>query len=92
MVDNSSKVAKFIKYREKCDRRKKNILKIFAIFITILIRDATLKEIIGNIYYVGDSGCSVYLVDTRSVDGMVLIDAGMDLEFIKNIHSYVISN
>jgi glyoxylase-like metal-dependent hydrolase (beta-lactamase superfamily II) len=46
-----------------------------------------LEEIIKNIYHVGDSGCSVYLIDTRSEDGLVLIDAGMDLEVIKSIRS-----
>jgi glyoxylase-like metal-dependent hydrolase (beta-lactamase superfamily II) len=47
-----------------------------------------LKEIVKNIYHVGDSGCSVYLIDTRSKDGLVLIDAGMDLEMIKRIRSH----
>jgi glyoxylase-like metal-dependent hydrolase (beta-lactamase superfamily II) len=47
-----------------------------------------LKEIIKNIYHVGDSGCSVYLIDTGSKDGLVLIDAGMDLEMIKGIRSH----
>ncbi|MFC1863721.1 MBL fold metallo-hydrolase [Thermodesulfobacteriota bacterium] len=46
-----------------------------------------MKEIIKNIYHVGDSGCFVYLVDTRSEDGLVLIDAGMDLDMIKRIRS-----
>ena len=47
-----------------------------------------MKEIIKNIYHVGDSGCSVFLVDSRSEDGLVLIDAGMDLEMIKRIRSH----
>jgi hypothetical protein len=37
MADNSSKVAKYIKYKEKCDRRKKNIFKIFSIFVITII-------------------------------------------------------
>lgn len=44
-----------------------------------------MKEIIENIYHVGDSGCSVFLVDTQSDDGLVLIDCGMSLSLIKNI-------
>ena len=44
-----------------------------------------MKEICKNIYYVGDSGCSVYLVDTNSNDGLVLIDCGMSLEMLKKI-------
>ncbi|MBN1803580.1 MAG: MBL fold metallo-hydrolase [Candidatus Lokiarchaeota archaeon] len=37
-----------------------------------------MKEVIKNIYHVCDSGCSVFLVNTKSNDGLVLIDAGMD--------------
>ncbi|MFX1386842.1 MAG: MBL fold metallo-hydrolase, partial [Promethearchaeota archaeon] len=44
-----------------------------------------MKEVCKNIYYVGDSGCSVYLVDTNSNDGLVLIDCGMSLEMLKKI-------
>ena len=44
-----------------------------------------MKQIIDNIWHVGDSGCAVYLVDTRSDAGLVLIDAGMDLEMIRSI-------
>ncbi len=47
-----------------------------------------MKEIIKNIYHVGDSGCSVYLIDTQSKDGLVLVDVGMDLEMIKGIRSH----
>jgi glyoxylase-like metal-dependent hydrolase (beta-lactamase superfamily II) len=47
-----------------------------------------LKEIIKNIYHLGDSGCSVYMVDTGSNEGLVLIDAGMDLEMIKAIETH----
>ena len=47
-----------------------------------------MKQIIKNIYNVGDSGCSVYLVDTRSDQGLVLIDAGMNLDMIKQIDSH----
>ena len=44
-----------------------------------------MKEVYKNIYHVGDSGCSVFLVDTLSDDGLVLIDCGMSLEMIKKI-------
>lgn len=42
-----------------------------------------MKEIIKTVYHVGDSGCSVFLVDTQSDDGLVLIDCGMSLSLIK---------
>jgi len=44
-----------------------------------------MKEIIKNIYHVGDSGCSVYLINTNSKEGLVLIDCGMSLDMIKKI-------
>ncbi|MFX0021845.1 MAG: MBL fold metallo-hydrolase [Candidatus Hermodarchaeota archaeon] len=44
-----------------------------------------MREIIKNIYHIGDSGCSVYLIDTNSKDGLVLIDCGMSLQMIKKI-------
>jgi len=47
-----------------------------------------MKEIIKNIYHVGDNGCSVYMVDTQSDQGMVLIDAGMNLDMIRQIESH----
>lgn len=46
-----------------------------------------MKQIVDNIWHVGDSGCAVYLVDTQSDAGLVLIDAGMDLEMIKGIYT-----
>ncbi|MDA3791948.1 MAG: hypothetical protein PF503_26055 [Desulfobacula sp.] len=46
-----------------------------------------MEQIIKNIYHVGDNGCSVYMVDTQSDQGLVLIDAGMDLDMIKQIDS-----
>ncbi|MFO7988150.1 MAG: MBL fold metallo-hydrolase [Desulfotignum sp.] len=42
-----------------------------------------MKQIIEHVWHVGDSGCSVYAVDTGSKEGLVLIDAGMDLELIR---------
>ncbi len=45
-----------------------------------------MKQIIKNIYHVGDNECSVYLVDTQSDQGLVLIDAGMNLNMIKQIN------
>jgi hypothetical protein len=47
-----------------------------------------MKQIIKNIYHVGDSECSVYIVDIQSDQGLVLIDAGMDLSMIKQIDSH----
>ena len=47
-----------------------------------------MKEIIKNVYHVGDSGCSVFLIDTQSKDGLVLIDCGMSLKMIKKIEKY----
>jgi glyoxylase-like metal-dependent hydrolase (beta-lactamase superfamily II) len=44
-----------------------------------------MKEVFKSIYHIGDSGCSVFLVDTQSNDGLVLIDCGMDLNLIKSI-------
>ncbi len=46
-----------------------------------------MRQMIENIYHVGDSGCSVYMVDTASDEGLVLIDAGMDLDMIRRIDS-----
>lgn len=44
-----------------------------------------MKIIFTDVYHVGDSGCSVYLIDTQSSEGYVLIDAGMSLSMIKHI-------
>jgi len=44
-----------------------------------------MKEVFKDVYHVGDSGCSVFLVDTHSENGLVLIDCGMSLGMIKNI-------
>ncbi|TFF99463.1 MAG: MBL fold metallo-hydrolase [Promethearchaeota archaeon] len=44
-----------------------------------------MKEIIKDVYHVGSSGCDIYLVDTKSKDGLVLIDCGMDISLIKSI-------
>ena len=44
-----------------------------------------MREIIKNVYHVGDSGCSVYLINTNSDEGLVLIDCGMDIDLIKKI-------
>ncbi|MFX0105761.1 MAG: MBL fold metallo-hydrolase [Candidatus Hodarchaeota archaeon] len=45
-----------------------------------------MREIVKNVYHVGDSGCSVYLIDTQNNNGLVLIDCGMSLEMIKQIN------
>lgn len=47
-----------------------------------------MKEIFKDVYHIGDSGCSVYLVNTKSEDGLVLIDCGMSLNMIKQISEY----
>ena len=47
-----------------------------------------MEQIINNIYHVGDNECSVYMVDTQSDQGLVLIDAGMNLNMIKQIDSH----
>jgi len=47
-----------------------------------------MKQIIKDIYHVGDNECSVYMVDTKSDQGLVLIDAGMNLNMIKEISSH----
>jgi len=44
-----------------------------------------LREIVNDIYHIGDSGCSVYLVESHSEDGLILIDCGMSLKMIKSI-------
>ncbi len=44
-----------------------------------------MKEIVKNLYHIGDSGCSVYVINTESEDGLVLIDCGMSLSLIKKI-------
>ena len=44
-----------------------------------------MREIFKDIYHIGDSGCSVYLVQTHSEEGLVLIDCGMSLKMIKKI-------
>jgi glyoxylase-like metal-dependent hydrolase (beta-lactamase superfamily II) len=44
-----------------------------------------MREVFKDVYHLGDSGCSVFLVDTHSEDGLVLIDCGMSLEMIKRI-------
>ncbi|MFX0003815.1 MAG: MBL fold metallo-hydrolase [Candidatus Hodarchaeota archaeon] len=44
-----------------------------------------MREITKDIYHIGDSGCSVYLVESHSEDGLILIDCGMSLKMIKNI-------
>ena len=44
-----------------------------------------MREIIKDFYHIGDSGCSVYLVESHSEEGLILIDCGMSLKMIKNI-------
>ncbi|MHA2184469.1 MAG: MBL fold metallo-hydrolase [Promethearchaeota archaeon] len=44
-----------------------------------------MREVIKDVYHLGDSGCSVYLVNTQSEEGLVLIDCGMSISLIKRI-------
>ncbi|MFX1418088.1 MAG: MBL fold metallo-hydrolase [Promethearchaeota archaeon] len=49
-----------------------------------------MRKVIDNVYIVNPynpnvQGCCVYMVDTKSEDGLVLIDAGMDIEPIRAI-------
>ncbi|NVM16933.1 MAG: MBL fold metallo-hydrolase [Candidatus Lokiarchaeota archaeon] len=44
-----------------------------------------MREVTKDVYHVGDSGCSVYLVNTNSEEGLVLIDSGMSVDLIKKI-------
>ncbi|MFX1374808.1 MAG: MBL fold metallo-hydrolase [Promethearchaeota archaeon] len=44
-----------------------------------------MRKVFKDVYHVGDSGCSVFIVDTQSEEGLVLIDCGMSLVMIKNI-------
>jgi len=44
-----------------------------------------MKEVYKNVYHLGDSGCSVFLVNTNSDDELVLIDCGMSIDMIKKI-------
>ncbi len=45
-----------------------------------------MKEITENVYHIGSSGCDIYLIDTKSNDGLVLIDCGMSIDLIKEIY------
>jgi len=44
-----------------------------------------MEKVYKNVYHVGDSGCSVFLIDSESSDGLILIDCGMSLNLIKKI-------
>ncbi len=44
-----------------------------------------MKKITDNFYFIGSSGCDIYLINSKSEDGLILIDCGMDLELIKSI-------
>lgn len=50
-----------------------------------------MKKILPHIYHVGDNGCSVYLVDTRSDHGLVLIDSGMSIDMLRQIDNHGLS-
>ena len=44
-----------------------------------------MEKIVDKIYYIGLFGCQVYLINTRSKEGLVLIDCGMNSEIIEDI-------
>ena len=44
-----------------------------------------MRQITDHVYHIGDSGCSVFLVNTQSDGGLVLIDCGMSVDMIKKI-------
>ncbi|MBN1214050.1 MAG: MBL fold metallo-hydrolase [Candidatus Lokiarchaeota archaeon] len=44
-----------------------------------------MKKITDNVYFIGSSGCDIYIINSKSEDGLILIDCGMDLELIKSI-------
>lgn len=44
-----------------------------------------MREVIKNVYHLGDSGCSVYLINPNNEQELVLVDCGMSLSMIKNI-------
>ena len=49
-----------------------------------------MEEIVKDVYVVkgyssGDMNCCIYMVDTKSDDGLVLIDAGLYIEPIQSI-------
>lgn len=47
-----------------------------------------MKEIIDDVYHVGDWGCSVYLVDTQSENGYLLIDCGLNIRLLRKIEQH----
>jgi glyoxylase-like metal-dependent hydrolase (beta-lactamase superfamily II) len=47
-----------------------------------------IQNVYKNVYHLGDSGCSVFLVDSNSADGLILIDCGMSLNLIKRISKH----
>ncbi|MFO8017398.1 MAG: MBL fold metallo-hydrolase [Promethearchaeia archaeon] len=47
-----------------------------------------MKEIVKDVYHVGDWGCSVFLVDTKSEGGYVLIDCGLNIQLLDKIEQY----
>ncbi|MFW9866861.1 MAG: MBL fold metallo-hydrolase, partial [Candidatus Thorarchaeota archaeon] len=47
-----------------------------------------MREVVKNVYHLGDSGCSVYLINSQSESGLVLIDCGMSLNMIKKINKF----
>ena len=44
-----------------------------------------MKQITKNVYHVGSSGCDIYLIDTKSNDGLILIDCGMNIKIIQDL-------
>jgi len=44
-----------------------------------------MRKIINNLYHVGDSGCSIFMVNSGTEGGLVLIDCGMNIGLIHKI-------
>ena len=42
-----------------------------------------MRKIIDNLYHVGDSGCSIFMVNSGTEGGLILIDCGMDIGLIQ---------
>ncbi len=58
-----------------------------------MVENLLMKEINNDIYIIkpyklGDIDCSVYLIDTKDIDGLISIDPGLYIEPIKNIRQY----
>jgi len=44
-----------------------------------------MKKIMNDLYHIGDSGCSIFMVNSGSEGGLILIDCGMNISLIQKI-------